>query len=294
MPLETVYARALQRIEIMDQTGYDAVWLAEHHFSTFSVCPSVHADGHARGRAHAPPAHRHGRLAGRASTTRCGSPRRSRCSTCSRAGGSTGAPAAASTRTEFRAFGVTPEESAERFRERVEIVLAAWRDERRRLRRPHFAASTTSRCCRSRCSARTRRSGWRRRRETAIEWAAQRGHSILMDPHAAHVEIGRKRELYRERARGARAHVRRARDPDGAPARGGADGRAGARGRARAGAQWIVGSYMGDAHAMTRRHLTSERSRSSATLRGSVIHGSPESVLEQIAAAARARSASST
>src|SRR5215210_5360793 len=40
--LQTVYERALQRIEVMDRTGYDAVWLAEHHFSTYSVCPSVH------------------------------------------------------------------------------------------------------------------------------------------------------------------------------------------------------------------------------------------------------------
>jgi hypothetical protein len=43
--LETVYERALERIEIMDTTGYDAVWLAEHHFSTYSVCPSVHLMG---------------------------------------------------------------------------------------------------------------------------------------------------------------------------------------------------------------------------------------------------------
>src|SRR5260221_13868943 len=43
--LATVFARALQRIEIMDRTGYDAVWLAEHHFSDFSVCPSIHMVG---------------------------------------------------------------------------------------------------------------------------------------------------------------------------------------------------------------------------------------------------------
>src|SRR5262249_59593325 len=43
--LATVYARALERIEIMDRTGYDAVWLAEHHFSSFSICPSVHMMG---------------------------------------------------------------------------------------------------------------------------------------------------------------------------------------------------------------------------------------------------------
>ncbi|HEB89551.1 MAG TPA: LLM class flavin-dependent oxidoreductase, partial [Deltaproteobacteria bacterium] len=45
VPLEDVYARALERIEVMDETGYDAVWLAEHHFSGYSVCPSVHVMG---------------------------------------------------------------------------------------------------------------------------------------------------------------------------------------------------------------------------------------------------------
>src|SRR3712207_2243125 len=46
VPLPTVYARALERIEIMDRSGgYDAVWLAEHHFNTYSVCPSVHIMG---------------------------------------------------------------------------------------------------------------------------------------------------------------------------------------------------------------------------------------------------------
>ncbi|MFP8871876.1 MAG: LLM class flavin-dependent oxidoreductase, partial [Myxococcota bacterium] len=42
VPVEDVYKRSLERIRIMDQTGYDAVWLAEHHFSGYSVCPSVH------------------------------------------------------------------------------------------------------------------------------------------------------------------------------------------------------------------------------------------------------------
>ncbi|MGH6972654.1 MAG: LLM class flavin-dependent oxidoreductase, partial [Caulobacteraceae bacterium] len=42
IPLHTVYERALERFEVMDETGYDAVWLAEHHFSGYSVCPSVH------------------------------------------------------------------------------------------------------------------------------------------------------------------------------------------------------------------------------------------------------------
>lgn len=38
--LTTVYERALERIEVMDRSGYDAVGLAEHHFSGYSVCPS--------------------------------------------------------------------------------------------------------------------------------------------------------------------------------------------------------------------------------------------------------------
>jgi alkanesulfonate monooxygenase SsuD/methylene tetrahydromethanopterin reductase-like flavin-dependent oxidoreductase (luciferase family) len=46
--LPTVYQRALQRIEIMDQTGYDAVWLTEHHFSDYSVCPSIPVMGRTR------------------------------------------------------------------------------------------------------------------------------------------------------------------------------------------------------------------------------------------------------
>ena len=45
VPLATVYERAFQRIDVMEQTGYDAVWLAEHHFSTYSVCPSIHIMG---------------------------------------------------------------------------------------------------------------------------------------------------------------------------------------------------------------------------------------------------------
>src|SRR6185312_1765652 len=36
-----VQERALSRIETMDRTGYDCVWLAEHHFNTYSVCPSI-------------------------------------------------------------------------------------------------------------------------------------------------------------------------------------------------------------------------------------------------------------
>ena len=42
---EAAFERAIERVQIMDATGYDAVWLAEHHFSGYSVCPSVHMMG---------------------------------------------------------------------------------------------------------------------------------------------------------------------------------------------------------------------------------------------------------
>ena len=40
--LPAVYERALERVRIMDQNPFDCVWIAEHHFSTYSVCPSIH------------------------------------------------------------------------------------------------------------------------------------------------------------------------------------------------------------------------------------------------------------
>ena len=80
-------------------------------------------------------------------------------------------------RVEFENFGVPPEESTARFRETVEIVLRAWTEERLHFRRQRISTSTASRCCRSRCSSRTRRCGWRRprrRRSTGPPAAASR------------------------------------------------------------------------------------------------------------------------
>jgi alkanesulfonate monooxygenase SsuD/methylene tetrahydromethanopterin reductase-like flavin-dependent oxidoreductase (luciferase family) len=64
--------------------------------------------------------------------------------------------------TEFRAFGVPPPESAERFREAVEIVLAAWSSERLNYSGRYFSFET-SRCCQSPRSRRIHRCGLPRR-----------------------------------------------------------------------------------------------------------------------------------
>ncbi len=127
--LETVYARALQRIEIMDQTGYDAVWLAEHHFSSYSVCPSVHLMGmHVGGRT------RNLRIGTAVSLAAFYHPLRlaeevALLDVLSGGRVNWGAGRGFDP-TEFNAFGVPRDESYERFREAVDVVLEAWRSER--------------------------------------------------------------------------------------------------------------------------------------------------------------------
>src|SRR6201993_2855526 len=123
--LGTVYARALERIEIMDRTGYDAVWLAEHHFSGFSVCPSVHMVGTlAAARTQRlrigtavsmAPLYHPLRLAEEVALLDVLS------------GGRVNWGAGRGfARSEFRAFGIPAEESAACFHETLEIVLKAW------------------------------------------------------------------------------------------------------------------------------------------------------------------------
>ena len=195
VPLPVVYERALQRIEVMDKTGYDAVWLAEHHFSTYSVCPSVHLMGM--------------QVAARTSRLRVGTavtlaafhhPLRIAEEVALLdvlSGGRVNWGAGRGfDRTEYAAFDVAEDDSYPLFRENVEVVLAAWADERltfegrfhhfedvevlpKPLQRPGpptwLAASSPE----------------------AVEWSAAQGHSILMDPHSSHAEIARKRRLWR-------------------------------------------------------------------------------------------------
>src|SRR5579885_2701777 len=197
IPLPSVYARAAERFGIMDQAGYDAVWLAEHHFSSFSVCPSVHmmatlAAARTRrmriGTAVAlAPFYHPLRLAEEVALLDVLS------------GGRVNWGAGRGfARVEFEAFGIPPQESASRFRETVEIVLQAWTHEKlhfagqnfafdgvevlpKPLQKPHppvwMAASS----------------------DEAIDWAAGRGFAILMDPHSTAAEIGRKRRRYRDK-----------------------------------------------------------------------------------------------
>jgi alkanesulfonate monooxygenase SsuD/methylene tetrahydromethanopterin reductase-like flavin-dependent oxidoreductase (luciferase family) len=279
--LATVYARALERIEIMDRTGYDAVWLAEHHFSSFSVCPSVHMVGTlaaARTRrlrigtgVSLAPFYHPLRLAEEVALLDVVS------------GGRVNWGAGRGfARVEFEAFGVPPEESTSRFREAVEIVLRAWTDDRlhfdgqhyrfdrievlpKPMQRPHppvwMAASS----------------------DGAIDWAASRGFSILMDPHSSAAEIGRKRRRYAGQLAAA-GFSEAGRDIP--VARLVALGRSAeaAASVARGGAEWIVNSYLGAQHrpVMQGSFTSAGADPVRRYLDEVILHGTPEAVIDQI------------
>ena len=190
IPLEDVYARAMDRIEIMDETGYDAVWLAEHHFSGYSVCPSVHLMAM--------------HIAGRPKRLRIGTavtlaafyhPLRiaeevALLDVLSDGRINWGAGRGFDP-IEMQVFGVDPAESSPRFREAVEIVLAAWSNDRLTFEGQYHSYQDVEVLPKPR--QKPHPPAWVAASSLpAIEWAASRGHSILMDPHSAHAEIARK------------------------------------------------------------------------------------------------------
>src|SRR5712691_3257541 len=243
--LATVYARALERIEIMDRTGYDAVWLAEHHFSSFSVCPSVHMMGMlaaarttrlriGTGVSLAPFYHPL-RLAEEVALLDVLS------------GGRVNWGAGRGfARVEFENFGVPPDESTSRFHETVEVVLRAWTEERLSFAGTHFRFDGVE--VLPKPMQRPHPPVWMAASsEAAIEWAAGRGFSILLSPHDSTRDIGKKRMAYAGRLVEAGFAVE-GRDLPVARLVAIADTAAKAAEVARRGAQWIVDSYFGAQH----------------------------------------------
>lgn len=243
--LGTVYTRALDRIQIMDRTGWDAVWLAEHHFSSFSVCPSVHM----------------------LATLAAARTRRLRIGTAvslapfyhplrlaeevalldQLSGGRVDWGAGRGfARVEFEAFGVPPEESTSRFRETVEIVLRAWTEERLDFTGEHYRFEGIE--VLPKPAQRPHPPVWMAASsEGAIDWAAGRGFSILMDPHSSAPEIGKKRRRYRERLAAA-GHSEAGRDIPVARLLALAPSADKAAAVAQNGAEWMVQSYLGAQH----------------------------------------------
>lgn len=281
IPLEDVYTRALERIEVMDRSGYDAVWLAEHHFSGYSVCPSVHVMA-----AHVAARTRSLRIGTAVTLAAFYHPLRIAEEVAlldELTGGriNWGAGRGFDPR-EFSVFGVPPEESTERFREAVEIVLAAWTNERLHFegrfhryedvevlpkprQQPHpptWVAATSP---------------------GAVEWAASRGLSILMDPHSAHREIARKLAIFHE---GLEKHgfTSAGRDIPIGRLVAVAETDAQAEEIARRGARWTAGAYLPKEALAQFRPGEAEVDPVEHYLDDVVIHGSSERVVDKLLA----------
>ena len=279
--LATVYARALERIEIMDRTGYDAVWLAEHHFSSFSVCPSVHMVGTlaaARTKrlrigtaVSLAPFYHPLRLAEEVALLDLLS------------GGRVNWGAGRGfARVEFTAFGVPPEESATRFRETVEIVLKAWTDEKLNFAGQHFHFDDIE--VLPKPAQQPHPPVWvAASSEGAIDWAAGRGFSILMDPHSSGPEIGVKRRYYATKLAAA-GFSEAGRDIPIARLVAIALSAGKAAEVARGGAEWILNSYLGAQHrpVMQGSFTPTGVDPVRRYLDEVIVHGTPEKVLDRI------------
>ena len=175
---------------------------------------------------------------------------------------------------EFAAFGVPVEESHARFRETVEIVLTAWTHDRltyageffsfdgvevlpKPLQQPHppvwLAASSPG----------------------AVERAAAAGHSILMDPHATHAELGNKLALYRKTL-ARHGHTKDGRQIPMARFFAVASTEAEAAEVARRGARWLLDTYVPP-------HMQADTDPVQRYVDEVVIHGTPERVRDRLA-----------
>jgi len=127
--LSAIYERATERVRIMDQNAYDAVWIAEHHFSTYSVCPSIHMMG-----VHFAAQTKNLRIGTGVSLAAFYDPIRlaeevALLDVLSGGRVNWGAGSGFDP-TEFRVFGIDRQEKHSRFRENVDIVLQAWTSDR--------------------------------------------------------------------------------------------------------------------------------------------------------------------
>jgi alkanesulfonate monooxygenase SsuD/methylene tetrahydromethanopterin reductase-like flavin-dependent oxidoreductase (luciferase family) len=186
---------------------------------------------------------------------------------------------------EFGVFGVPPDESYPRFRECVEIVLAAWSNDKLNYQGkfwnfedievlpkpqqdplPYWIASSSP---------------------DAIEWSASKGHPILMDPHAPHESIAGKYQAYLAGlAEHGHADVAE-KDTPIARLVAIAATDAEAEAVARNGAQWTVGSYANkktsaNVKRMNYGEAEEPLDRVQQYVDQVIIHGSPAKVIDEL------------
>jgi len=196
VPLETVYERALERIEIMDKTGYEAIWLAEHHFTGYSVCPSVHMMG-----MHVAHRTENIRIGTAVSLASFYHPLRlaeevAMLDVLSGGRVNWGAGRGFDP-TEFATFGVPLQESKERFHEAVEIVLAAWHNEKLTWKSKNWEFNDVE--VLPKPAQQPHPPVWMAAgSDDSVKWAAEEGHTVMLGPHNSFREIANRRDLYCE------------------------------------------------------------------------------------------------
>ncbi len=199
--LAEVYRRAMDRIRIMDETGYDAVWLAEHHFTDYSVCPSVHMLG-----VQAAERTRRLRIGTAVSLAPFYHPLRLAEEVAlldQLSGGRVNWGAGRGfDPDEFRTFGVPIEESRARFREAVEVVLAAWREERLDWRGRYWQFENVE--VLPKPAQRPHPPVWvASGSPDAVAWAGRAGLAPLLGPHATFEGLNALRRTWLEARAGA-------------------------------------------------------------------------------------------
>src|SRR5262249_8767203 len=119
----------------------------------------------------------------------------------------------------------------------------------------------------------------------AIEWAASQGHSILMDPHASRADLLRKRRHYAAKLTEA-GYSDAGRTIPMARLVAGDETDDKARAVAKRAAEWTVASYVGPKHDNVRQEVRTFGGKDPIDyyLDDVIIHGSPESVTDQILA----------
>jgi alkanesulfonate monooxygenase SsuD/methylene tetrahydromethanopterin reductase-like flavin-dependent oxidoreductase (luciferase family) len=276
VPLREVYRRAIERIEIMDRGGYDAVWLAEHHFSTYSVCPSVHIMG-----MHVADRTENIRIGTGVSLAAFYHPLRLAEEVAlldNLSGGRVNWGAGRGfDRTEMENFSVPLEESYERFRENVAIVLEAWKDGKLQHEGRYHTFNDVEvlpKPLQDPMPVWMAGSG-----EEAVKWTAEQGFALLMDPHSTHAEIGVKRRLYESTL--AECGHRSSLDTPVARLLAIAETDEKAEAIARAGAEWTVGGYASGKQGGP-PSLASPEERVEKYVNEVIIHGSPAKVVDQL------------
>jgi alkanesulfonate monooxygenase SsuD/methylene tetrahydromethanopterin reductase-like flavin-dependent oxidoreductase (luciferase family) len=284
--LSTVYARAMERIGIMDSAGYDCVWLAEHHFTGYSVCPSVHMMGvHVAGNT------KRIRIGTGVSLAALYHPLRlaeevALLDVLSGGRVNWGAGRGFDP-IEFALFDIPVKESGRRFHEAVQIVQAAWGSTRLNWEGPHWHFADVE--VLPKPLQHPHPPIWLAAgSEGSIRWAAANAYSILLGPHATSEETGEQLELYTATLREA-GHRATGRDIPVARMIAVAESDEEARIVARRGAEWIAASYINQTKVTSPAHAAQQFLQMDRTalldryVDEVVIHGSPARVRDEVA-----------